>query len=160
VSGNPGGTPRNEAVTALARRYTVDAIRALVGVARLNPTLHPSATVQAASKLLDIGHGGNAGQELVNALHLHLLAVQQIVPASENDSLVEPPDIEAEAELAQWDQPGMLPQAAEALPDEALPLWDSYRIRRVLEPPDPAPESEGGEGKPPAWEPLRWPKQP
>lgn len=156
VSGNPGGTPRNAAVTQLARRYTIDAVRALVYVARLNSPQQASAMVAAARELIALGHGQTAGAELANALHLHLLAVQQVVPLSENEPFSEPPVIEQEVELAQWDHAGMLPAPREDLPDEALPLWDAYRVRHSDEVAEETPPTDPDA---PGWEPMPWPKQ-
>jgi hypothetical protein len=132
VSGNAGGSPRSSAVSALARRYTVDAVRALVDVARLSPG--PSTTapkVAAASKLIEIGYPGlqRGIVESMNVLQMHLLALQQTVDASENDLLSpeQAPEIEAGPD---WDTPGALPTPDDSLPDDALPLWDSFRVRR------------------------------
>ena len=160
VSGNPGGTPRNAAIQALARRYTVDAVRALVEVARLPASQHAAPKVAAARELIAIGHGTSAGAELTTALHMHLLAVQQIVPPDQNDTFVDATEAEDAAEMAAFDRPGMLPAPRDDLPDDALPLWDAYRVRRENESPPAAPDSGGGEGEIETWEPMPWPKQP
>lgn len=56
-SGNAGGRPREiGAVRDLAKRYTQDAIEALVGL-MADPTTPPAARVSAAVALLDRGHG-------------------------------------------------------------------------------------------------------
>jgi len=143
-------------VQALARRYTVDAVRALVEVARLPASLHAAPKVAAARELIAIGHGTNVGTELTNALHLHLLAVQQIVPADHNDSFEDPAEAEDDPILAQADRPGQLPAPSDELPDEALPLWDAYRVRRTVDVPPEA--GDGPESEP--WEPIPWPTQP
>lgn len=160
VSGNPGGTPRNANVQALARRYTVDAVRALVEVARLPAALAAAPKVAAARELIAIGHGTSVGAELTNALHLHLLAVQHVVPPDQNDSFVEPIDAEDAAEMAAFDRPGLLPAPTEDLPDEALPLWDAYRVRREGETADSSPDSGADAGETETWEPIEWPQQP
>lgn len=150
-SGNPGGIPRNGAVSALARRYTVDAVRALVEVARLPATgQHSGAKVTAAVRLLEIGYPGlskGTGGDL-DLVQMHLLAVSQVVPADQNSVLNPEPDEEA-ALLERADRPGMLPAVRDELPDEALPLWEMYRAQRD------APEIPPDDANP-GWERLPW----
>lgn len=152
-SGNPGGKPKSAELSALARRYTVDALRGLVAVARLEASKHDSAVTAACRALLDIGYPGHlkaagADGEAANVLHLHLLAVagapvgatiHQNGPLAPPGSALaqaqlaqlppEPPDRQFEGPteeeyLAQLAEDGMLPPASGALPHEALPLWD------------------------------------
>lgn len=132
VSGNPNGSPHDKQVSALARRYTVDAITALVQIARgwqANPA--PAAT--AARALLDIGYPGmgkSGGAVEQNVLHLHLLAVQRLEPAENphltRDPVPEAPQIEGEALF--FDE-NALPEPDDDLPGDALPLWDAWKRR-------------------------------
>lgn len=145
-SGNPGGRPKSAELSALARRYTVDAIRGLVAVARLEAARHDSAVTAACRALLDLGYpghlkGGGGDGEAANVLHLHLLAVagaplqglpQQLQSTTaglaqlppENPNPQEPEGPTEEEYLDQLVEDGMLPAAKERLPHEALPLWD------------------------------------
>lgn len=138
VSGNPGGTPRTAEVTALARRYTTDAIRALVDTARITDPKWASARVAAARELLAIAYPkGSEGGGVVNHLHLHLLALAQgqggphvavVSPHLTGEATAEA----AEAAVDAWlGTPGLYPQPDDGPPGEALPLWDSYRARRT-----------------------------
>lgn len=156
VSGNPGGRPANAAIQTLARRYTVDAVSGLVWVSRLRSREQASAIVAACRELVQIGHGQSAGAELTSALHLHLLAVQQVIPPDQNETFTDPPTVENDGEMAHWDRPGLLPAPSDDLPDEALPLWDAYRVRRSS---DEVAADLAGEGETPVWEPMPWPKQ-
>jgi hypothetical protein len=138
VSGNPNGSPHDKQVSALARRYTVDAITALVGVARKWST-DPAPAVTAARALLDVGYPGmgkGAGAAVEqNVLHLHLLAVQRVQPV-ENPHLTHEPALEApeapeiEGEALFFD-PQALPEPEEDLPGDALPLWDEWKRRKA-----------------------------
>jgi hypothetical protein len=141
VSGNPGGSPRDADVSALARRYTVDAIRAFVEVSRLTAPAHAAARVAAGRELVAIGYPG-LGKGLTsgegNALHLHLLAVtNHVAPGAHVHLTGEPapvaPAIEAESfepfEFAE----NSLPGTGDDLPDEALPLWDAFKARKAAE---------------------------
>jgi hypothetical protein len=58
-SGNPGGRPSTAEISALARRYTPDALRALVDVARA-PRVSKNLTAIATTgrALIDIGYPG------------------------------------------------------------------------------------------------------
>ena len=74
VSGNPGGRPSVREIAAIARRYTPDALRALVEVCR-TAIDNPAARVAAANGLLDRGWGKpnqqldvTAGQGIAAAL--------------------------------------------------------------------------------------------
>jgi hypothetical protein len=112
ISGNPGGKPASAEVSALARRYTADWLRGLVGVVRL-PVCKENAPsiVSAARELREVGYPGltkGTGDAGTPSLHLHLLAVTR----------------EAQAALQALD-PSYLPPADERLPHEALPLWDA-----------------------------------
>lgn len=147
-SGNPGGKPKTAEVSALARRYTVDAIRGLVAVARLEAPSQTSARVAACRALVEIGNPGLAKQafdgEAVNVLHMHLLAVMAApqpgaasgpgtapgpgaMQVAELMQLRGPADDEMVDDLAALDEiaDGMLPEARTAPPEEALPLWDA-----------------------------------
>jgi len=142
VSGNPGGSPRDADVSALARRYTVDAIRAFVEVSRLTAPAHAAARVAAGRELVAIGYPG-LGKGITsgegNALHLHLLAVTNHVAPGGHVHLTgepkpEPPEIEAEEGFAPFEfAEQALPEADEDLPDEALPLWDAWKARKALQ---------------------------
>jgi hypothetical protein len=122
-SGNPAGRPNDAEVVALARRYTADAIRALVEVCRYGKG---SERVSAATTLLDRGWG-KPKQELevgglAEAVHLHLYAVQrmeavQVVAADVGGAPIEGVADDYLAEL--------LPRIDDRLPHEALPLWDA-----------------------------------
>jgi hypothetical protein len=146
-SGNPGGRPKTAEISALARRYVVDAVRGLVAVARLDPAKHDTAVRAACDSLIDLGYPGarrpGPGEgDAVNVLHLHLLAVQEAAAVGlplelpvrpiepPIDGLGEPiePPIDAETE-ALIDQ-GLLPEGEQDLPDTALPLWDAATGRR------------------------------
>jgi hypothetical protein len=138
VSGNPGGTPRDADVSALARRYTVDAIRAFVETARLRQPAHASARVAAARELVAIGFPGLSKGTTTgegNALHLHLLAVTNNLAPGAHVHLTGEPTPEAPAIEAEEFNPfafddRALPGADEDLPDEALPLWDAFKARK------------------------------
>lgn len=141
VSGNPGGSPKDADVSALARRYTVDAIRAFVEVARLTAPAHAAARVAAGRELVAIGYPG-LGKGITsgegNALHLHLLAVTNNVAPGGHVHLTGDPRPEAPAIEAEDFQPfefteQALPGAADDLPDEALPLWDAFKARKAAE---------------------------
>ena len=134
ISGNPGGKPASAEVSALARRYTADWLRGLVGVVRL-PVCKENAPsiVSAARELREVGYPGltkSAGEAGSPSLHLHLLAVTrdaqatlQALPGGVFDG------------VADWSEPtdaGEMPLDAtyvpapdERLPHEALPLWDA-----------------------------------
>ena len=125
-TGNPGGRPPDKEIAALARRYTPDIIRTWVEVCR-NAIDNPSARVAAANALADRGYGkprqevelsGGMGQ----ALHLHLYAVQRLEQARAVADSLEAPPIEGTVEDF---SETLLPRAREALPHEALPLWDA-----------------------------------
>jgi hypothetical protein len=159
VSGNPGGSPKDADVSALARRYTVDAIRAFVEVSRLTAPAHAAARVAAGRELVAIGYPGlgkgvTAGEG--NALHLHLLAVTNHVAPGGHVHLTgepkpdSPPQIEADDfhpfEFAEQALPG----AADDLPDEALPLWDAFKARKArLEAENRTETPESGDLDPP-----------
>jgi hypothetical protein len=157
VSGNPGGRPRTQEVSAIFRRYTVDAARALVQVARceVHPK-HAGPAVAAARALVEFGYpglqrGDNEGLAFWEAVHKHLLAASQLVPAEHNDSAYGPPVLEGDVVPAE--QPGMLPAPDDSLPDEALPLWDAYRTRHATSvEPSAAPDQDAeGWEPPPPW---------
>jgi hypothetical protein len=155
-TGNPAGGPKTADVSQLARRYTVDAIRALVEVSRTRLATAQGARVTAARALIEIGYPGlakGAGGDDLSALHLHLLAVRQVVPQDQNDMLLPVPDYDDGALRDIDDRPGILPMPADAPPEEALALWDAYRARREAETntdPPTTPQIERG------WEPLPW----
>jgi hypothetical protein len=137
-SGNPGGRPSEREISALARRYAPDIIRAWVDVCR-NATDNPSARVAAANALADRGWGkprqevevsGSMGQ----ALHLHLYAVQRLEEARAVAADLEAPPIDGTAEDF---SDVLLPPP---LPEEALPLWDAMRERAADQPEDPPGE--------------------
>jgi hypothetical protein len=139
-SGNPGGRANDAEVAALARRYTVDAMRALVEVAR-TAYGNPSARVTAALGLLDRGWG-KPRQDVsltgtADSVHLHLFAVQQL-----NDINGVMADIGAPPIAAATIPTDMLPAPEEVLPHEALPLWEATR-------PPEAPAESKPEGEPP-----------
>ena len=74
ISGNPGGKPASAEVSALARRYTADWLRGLVGVVRL-PVCKENAPsiVSAARELREVGYPGltkSAGEAGSPSLHL------------------------------------------------------------------------------------------
>ena len=139
VSGNPGGRPKSAEVSALARRYTVDALRGLVAVARLEASKHDSAVVAACKALIDLGYPGHqkagfADGESANVLHLHLMAVSAApVQLQQLPQIAQ--DTSGTVELFGDD---MLPQAAAAMPEEALPLWDAWDATHPV-PATPAP---------------------
>lgn len=151
TSGNPGGRPKSAELSALARRYTVDALRGLVAVARLEAARHDSAVTAACRALLDIGYpghlkGGGLDGEAANVLHLHLLAVagapvQQLQPLQSTTMAQLTPEMEERegptqaAELEALLDDSMLPAAQEGLPHEALPLWDRSAHGFVKGPP-------------------------
>ena len=143
-SGNPGGKPKSAELSALARRYTVDALRGLVAVARLEASKHDSAVTAACKALLDLGYPGHqragfADGEAANVLHLHLLAVAgapaqptQLLATTSGQAQLTPEMAEPEGPtreewLEQLAEDGMLPPEAAAMPHEALPLWDAKR---------------------------------
>lgn len=144
-SGNPGGRPQAAEIAAIARRYTPDAIRALVAVCRGSDSA--SARVSAALGLLDRGWGkprqelelsGGMGQ----ALHLHLYAVQRLEQARAVADTLEAPPIEGTA--AEFSD-ALLPRIDETPPHEALPLWDAARERDA----EPDPPEGASPGVPP-----------
>lgn len=154
VSGNPGGSPRSAEVSALARRYTVDAVRALVEASRITDHKYASARVAAASRLLELAYPkATEGGGLMDHLHLHLLAVSR----GQNAGIVTPHltgDVEREAVEHRVDAllsvPMLYPEPDDVPPGEALPLWDNYRARkRVIEASaePPAAENEPETGK-------------
>ncbi|HWG80555.1 MAG TPA: hypothetical protein VN681_12315 [Stellaceae bacterium] len=146
VSGNPGGRPSVREVAAIARRYTPDALRALVEVCR-TAIDNPAARVAAANGLLDRGWGkpnqqldvtGGVGQ----ALHLHLYAVQRLEQVREVAGDLDAPPIDGTAaEFADF----LLPPSDERLPEEALPLWDAAVARRTAAPEPDQPPALGPE---------------
>lgn len=126
-------------ISALCRRYEIDAVRGLVSVARLDPLKHAAAVNVACRTLLEFGHPGHlkgsAADEAVNVLHLHLLAVAGAgrpgVPDPAQLRLGRAELVAAhEAADDTEDEPireDLLPPVNEALPHEALPLWDASR---------------------------------
>lgn len=141
ISGNPGGGPSDRDISALARRYTVDAIRAFVQTARLTQPVHAAARVAAARELVAIGYPGlGKGASLGegNALHLHLLAVTNNIAPGGHVHLTgapkpEAPELEAEPFAPFAFDESALPRANEDLPGEALPLWDAWKARKAAE---------------------------
>jgi hypothetical protein len=139
VSGNPGGRPATAEVSALARRYTADWVRGLVGVVRLPPCKeHASAIVSAAIALRDTGYPGlksaNAETGGPASLHLHLLAVTQDAQATQRlgatlQSLPQGAVVEGAVWEADLHEPALaeeyVPPPDDRLPHEALPLWDA-----------------------------------
>jgi hypothetical protein len=132
ISGNPGGKPASAEVSALARRYTADWLRGLVGVVRL-PVCKENAPsiVSAARELREVGYPGltkGTGDAGTPSLHLHLLAVtreaQAALQALPQGAMLEGVGEWSEPEEAPLD-PSYLPPADERLPHEALPLWDA-----------------------------------
>lgn len=131
VSGNPGGKPAAAQVSALARRYTHDWMRALVEVVRLPPVKEfAAAKVAAARELREVGYPGltkGADQGATSSLHLHLLAVSREAQAV----LDRLPGAGALLEGEAWDEneppldPAFVPEPDSRLPHEALPLWDA-----------------------------------
>lgn len=146
-SGNPGGKPRTADISALARRYTVDALRGLVAVARLPAEKHDTAVTAASRTLLEWGwpghqRGGFEGGEAANVLHLHLLAVAAMpAPTPTAADLLGEETAADEFEIPDE----MLPAAFTAPPEEALPLWDAAPPRRpaTADAPLPAAPAEG-----------------
>jgi hypothetical protein len=157
ISGNPGGRPATGEISALARRYTADWLRGLVEVVRL-PVCRENAPsiISAAVALRDTGYPGltKAAPDTGPAsLHLHLLAVTQEAQATQRlgatlQSLPTGPVVEGIA--AGWadvheplaaDRPliedAYLPPLDEAMPHEALPLWDAAAA--AADGPQPAP---------------------
>jgi hypothetical protein len=147
ISGNPGGRPATAEISALARRYTADWLRGLVGVVRL-PVCKENAPsiISAAVALRDTGYPGltKAAPDTGPAsLHLHLLAVTREAQATLQQvgvvSAVE------EVSAAGWGidahepqiEDAYLPPLDEAMPHEALPLWDAAAA--VADGPQPAP---------------------
>jgi hypothetical protein len=155
--GNAG--MRSKAVGDLARRYTVDAIRALVEVVRLPAVTHAGPKTTAAIKLLEIAHPGlgkGGPGAATDAARLHLLALQALAPpgsvpapALEQD---DGPALDAEALIGGGGDYSLLPQPDEDLPGEALPLWDLWKARKGMaaardaELVDEASETEPREG--------------
>lgn len=139
VSGNPGGRPATAEVSALARRYTADWLRGLVGVVRLPPCKeHASAIVSAAIALRDTGYPGlksaNAETGGPASLHLHLLAVTREAQAtlqSLPQGALGGGSLPVDGTLweAELHEPALeeayVPPLDERLPHEALPLWDA-----------------------------------
>jgi hypothetical protein len=142
--GNPGGAGhRNRDVQALARRYTVDSIRALVEVARLPAITHAAPKVAAAVKLLEISYPGigkgAVGGADSDAARLHLLALQALAPPGSVATVVSDFGGSDEAEPVLNDEAligggemSLLPEPDDTLPGEALPLWDSWKARRHM----------------------------
>lgn len=161
ISGNPGGRPRNHEVSAVFRRYTVDAARALVKVARFEvPPKAAGPAVAAARAIVEFAYpglqrGDSDGAAFWEAVHKHMLAASQITPADDNDSAYGPPVLEGA--LAPYEQPGLLPLPDDTLPDEALPLWDAFKARPTAAHVPPEPSEGDAEG----WEPpAPWPDAP
>jgi hypothetical protein len=133
ISGNPGGRPATAEVSALARRYTADWVRGLVGVVRL-PVCKENAShiVSAAIALRDTGYPGlksaSAESGGATSLHLHLLAVTKDAQAT-LQSLPQGSVVEGVAWEAELHEPPLedeyVPPPDERLPHEALPLWDA-----------------------------------
>jgi len=160
-SSNPGGRPRTQEVSAIFRRYTIDAARALVKVARQEiPAKQAGPAVAAARAIVEFGYPGlhrgeSDGLVFWEAIHKHLVAASQLVPAEENDSAYAAPVLEGSLALAE--QPGMLPAPEADLPEEALPLWDAFKARQTAPDAPPAPPDPDAEG----WEPPQpWPDAP
>jgi hypothetical protein len=146
ISGNPGGRPASAEVSALARRYTADWLRGLVGVVRL-PVCKENAPsiVSAARELREVGYPGltkGAGEAGPPSLHLHLLAVtreaQAALQALPQGAVLEGVGEWSEPEEAPLDV-SFVPPTDERLPHEALPLWDA-----AAQPPDDE-EGDGGD---------------
>ena len=153
LSGNPGGRPATGEISALARRYTADWLRGLVGVVRL-PVCKENAPsiISAAVALRDTGYPGltKAAPDTGPAsLHLHLLAVTREAQAtlqSLPSPVVEGWGIDAREPLAA-DPPledTYLPPLDEAMPHEALPLWDAAA---AADGPPPAPPGTADNAK-------------
>jgi hypothetical protein len=163
MSGNPGGRAQTSEVSRLARRYTVDALRALVEVTRLPAHLHAAAKRAAARDLLDIAYPGlgKGGFNVEgNAVHLHLLAVQAMAGGATNygredesqnsahsdEDADDGPQIDAEAWIS---TDKLLPEPDDLLPGEALPLWDVWKARKAAQNArDAEPVGENGAGTP------------
>jgi hypothetical protein len=143
ISGNPGGRPATAELSALARRYTADWMRGLVGVVRM-PVCRENAPsiVSAARTLAEYGYPGigkGTADEAHASLHLHLLAVSGDVQATLQGAVqgvtLEGVDWALGGGDAPGDAPGdlheppldeaWLPPLDERLPHEALPLWDA-----------------------------------
>lgn len=152
VSGNPGGRPATAEVSALARRYTADWLRGLVGVVRLPVCRENAASIVAAAReLREVGYPGltKAAPDIgPTSLHLHLLAVTQEGhatlqslpggPGAASGVLIDadadaPPGgaLEGWDTAEPWERERLplgetyLPAPDELMPHEALPLWDA-----------------------------------
>jgi hypothetical protein len=141
ISGNPGGKPQTAEVSALARRYTADWLRGLVGVVRLPVCKENAASiVSAARELREVGYPGLTKAQPESgpaSLHLHLLAVTRLADGALSGAAGLLPTLEASpASPDTWDAaepaadaylPGddYLPAVDERMPHEALPLWDA-----------------------------------
>jgi hypothetical protein len=150
ISGNPGGRPPSAEVSALARRYTADWLRGLVGVVRL-PVCKENAPsiISAAVALRDTGYPGltkSAGEAGSPSLHLHLLAVtreaQATLQALPQGAVLEPTvGLQGFGDWHEPEEPPLdasyVPPVDERLPHEALPLWDAA---------EQTPNEEGGGG--------------
>jgi hypothetical protein len=132
ISGNPGGKPASAEVSALARRYTADWLRGLVGVVRL-PVCKENAPsiISAAVALRDTGYPGltkSAGEAGSPSLHLHLLAVTREAQAA-LQALPQGATLEGFGDWHEPDEPPLdpsyVPPVDERLPHEALPLWNA-----------------------------------
>jgi hypothetical protein len=139
ISGNPGGTPRSAEVAALARRYTMDAVRAYVWASRLRDPKYAGAAVAASKELIALGYGkGDEGNAVVHHLHKHLLAVsaaqggpQAVVVSAHMTG--EPDQAAIEAAVDEWlDTPGLYHEPDDVPPGAALPLWETEYARRPV----------------------------
>lgn len=133
---------RSREVGALARRYTVDSIRALVDVVRLPAATHATPKIAAARMLLEIGHSGlfkaDAAGDGGDAGRLHLLALQELAPPG-SVAAIRPADgedggpaLDAEALIGGDGFYGLLPAPDDDAPDEAMPLWDAWKARKAM----------------------------
>lgn len=125
-SGNAGGRPRTSDISAIARRFTPDALSGLVRTVRLDPRQHGSNVVQAARELLRWGFG--EPPKTVNltvngdGLAAHLLAVQ----AAFETPALEPPEIDGEAEPG-FDDADLPEHNALPVEEALLPLFEATR---------------------------------
>jgi hypothetical protein len=133
---------RGRDVGHLARRYTVDAVRALVEVVRLPAATHAAPKIAAARSLLEIGHPGiwkgAPGAAAGDAAQLHLLALQALAPPGTAGPQEPAPDdgeaepvLDAESLIGGGDY-SILPEPDEGMPEEALPLWDVWKARQRM----------------------------
>lgn len=158
MSGNPGGRPATAEISALARRYTADWLRGLVGVVRL-PVCRENAPsiVSAALALRDTGYPGlksaNAETGGPASLHLHLLAVTREAQAT-LQSLPHGAVVDGAMWEAELHEPVIeetyVPPPDERLPHEALPLWDAAAAGDPpsADPPSGADHENDGESDP------------